>query len=420
MAACGRLAAVRKNHTLITLAALSLTACGGDESTGGNTIDATGDVQTKVQTALINAKPGDTITFKAGTYAFKEELSLTVSGVTLKGESRDTVIFDFAQQTTGNANGFSARDVTGLVIDGITFRDSVGDGVRIERSKNITVRNVKVLWTGGSATDNGAYGIYPVRVENILIDNVDVRGASDAGIYVGQSMKAVVKNSHVEGNMTGIEIENTDDAEVVGNTAVDNVSGILVFNLPNLGRKTGSRTKVHDNTIMANNRAPFAVAGSIVSYVPPGTGMIMLANDDGEVHNNTITGNKSTGIIVVSCATVEILTEGAVNCADSMYDPYEEGLYVHDNTFSGNATTPVDTLAAWWLDRSKPFFDILWDGITDPSKPNADGKLNLCIQNNGSATFAQINTSQPGTVVSTSLETHACTHPALPAVQVTW
>jgi parallel beta-helix repeat protein len=330
------------------------------------------------------------------------------------------VVLDFSLQTTGNANGFSARGVQDLVLESFTVRDSKGDGIRVQDSKNVTFRNLDVHWTAGAATDNGAYGLYPVHDENVLIEDCSVKGASDAGIYVGQSNHTLVRRSHVESNVTGIEIENTDDAEVVDNVAIDNVSGILVFNLPNLVSKTGARTKVHKNRIEANNRMPFAMAGSIVSYVPAGTGMILFANDRTEVHENTFTGNASTAIVVVSCMTVQFLTDGAVNCNDPLYDSFPEGVSIHDNTITGNGTAPIGFYGIYWRDHSKPFFDIIWDGVVDPNKPNTDGSLSLCIKGNAGATFARINPTMPGTVDSTDLAAHDCTHAALPGVSVTW
>ena len=49
------------------------------------------------------------------------------------------------------------------------------------------IRRVRTEWTRGPHTENGAYGIYPVQTENVLIDESVAVGASDAGIYVGQS-----------------------------------------------------------------------------------------------------------------------------------------------------------------------------------------------------------------------------------------
>src|SRR3546814_1516361 len=80
------------------------------------------------------------------------------------------------------------------------------------------MRRVRAEWTGGPSTDNGAYGLYPVQVDNVLIEDSVVKGASDAGIYVGQSTNIIVRNNRAEGNVAGIEIENSTGADVYGNT----------------------------------------------------------------------------------------------------------------------------------------------------------------------------------------------------------
>ena len=63
----------------------------------------------------------------------------------------------------------------------------------------------------------------------MLIDSCVAIGASDAGIYVGQSENIIVKNSIAEFNVAGIEIENSYYADVFNNYASNNTGGILVF-----------------------------------------------------------------------------------------------------------------------------------------------------------------------------------------------
>jgi len=46
--------------------------------------------------------------------------------------------------------------------------------------------------------------------------------AADAGSYVGQSKNVIVRNNRAESNVAGIEIENTQGADVYDNVAVDN------------------------------------------------------------------------------------------------------------------------------------------------------------------------------------------------------
>ena len=104
-----------------------------------------------------------------------------------------------------------------FTIEDLAIEDTAGDALKITDGRNITVRRVRTEWTGGPSAENGAYGIYPVQTENTLIEGSVAIGASDAGIYVGQSRNVVVRDSRAEFNVAGIEIENTVHADVWGN-----------------------------------------------------------------------------------------------------------------------------------------------------------------------------------------------------------
>ena len=88
---------------------------------------------------------------------------------------------------------------------------------------------------------------------NVLIEECVAIGASDAGIYVGQSDRIVVRNSRAEFNVAGIEIENSTNAEVTGCVATNNTGGILVFDLPGLQVVNGGEVLVHANEVVGNN-----------------------------------------------------------------------------------------------------------------------------------------------------------------------
>jgi parallel beta-helix repeat protein len=128
-------------------------------------------------------------------------------------------------------------------------------------------------------------------------------GIRDAALYVGQSRDIVVKGNEVYGNVTGIEIENSVNAVVEGNYAHDNTGGILVFLLPNNPSKVGTDTKVVNNRVTSNNHPNFGDPNAIVSQVPPGTGIFIMAADRTEVTGNEVRGNDSFGVAVVSLAS---------------------------------------------------------------------------------------------------------------------
>ena len=132
-----------------------------------------------------------------------------------------------------------------------------------------TFRALHVAWTAGDGTD-GAYGLYPVQSTNVLIEGCTVQGASDSGVYVGQSTSIVVRHNTVLGNVAGIEIENSFDADVYENESHHNTAGILVFDLPGLQQEGGHGIRVFSNDIHENNTQNFAAKGDIVSMVPAG------------------------------------------------------------------------------------------------------------------------------------------------------
>ena len=236
--------------------------------------------------------------------------------------------------------------------------------------------------------------------------------ARDAGIYVGQSTEILVKDSEAYGNVAGIEIENSTDAEVVNNHVHDNTAGILVFNLPGLPVQDGKRAKVHDNLVENNNEPNFGEEGTTVEKVPEGIGIMLLATDDNEVHNNQIKGNNSVGILTVNY--LEALF-GLPN--DAKYNKYPEGNFIHDNEFTGNGTDP-NVLIQGASGGLMPIPDIVWDGCVDPAAVD-DGHLVNCIKDNtagaAAATYASADLCGMPSMVSTDATKVTCEYEPLPS-----
>ncbi len=229
----------------------------------------------EVQTAMIEIAPGGTLAFGEGTFSFEVDLSLDVDGVTIRGAGQDKTTLSFARQTTGAQGILVTGDA--FTIQDIGIEDSPGDALKILGGDGVTIQRVRVEWTAGPKETNGAYGLYPVQCKNVLIEDSIVEGASDAGIYVGQSERIVVRNNVARNNVAGIEIENSSQADVTGNTATANTGGVLVFNLPGLQVENGHGTRVYGNEIFENNTPNFAPVGNIVGTVPTGTGIALLA-----------------------------------------------------------------------------------------------------------------------------------------------
>jgi len=342
-----------------------------------------GDVQEKLQTALLDAKPGDVVQLAAGRYELTDGLSLDVDNVTIKGAGPAATVLSYKGQK-GSGEGLLITSDKVTVRD-LGVEDTRGDGIKSKGSDQISFVNVRVEWTGGPKETNGAYGVYPVSSTNVLIDKVVVRGASDAGIYVGQSKNIIVKNSRAEFNVAGIEIENSMNADVFDNVATRNTGGILVFDLPGLPQMGGHSTRVFRNKVVNNDTPNFAPKGNIVAGVPVGTGVMLMANRNVHVFENEIDGNQSSAVMLVSYR---------FKYDDKNYNPLPRDIVVRDNKIGRNGWDPQfaggkEIAAA--LGGSAP--PVMWDGVT--SVPGQPGVARVSIRQ---GPVANLRLPEPGAV----------------------
>lgn len=336
----------------------------------------------ELQTRLIEAVPGDVIQLEEGHYQLRRQLDLAADKITFRGRGPDKTILSFQGQSLGAAG----MEVTGnhFVMEGLAIEDTAGNGLKILGAKNVTLRDVRIEWTGKQTSANGAYGFYPVQCEHVLIERCTAIGASDAGIYVGQCRNVIVRFCHAEKNVAGIEIENTINADVSGNVAVNNSGGLLVFDLPGLQQKRGQNVRVFKNRVSENNHVNFADPGGAVASVSPGTGIMVMGTDYVEVFENEIHKNDTVSVLMISLKSLD------KKISDPAFKPTSNFISIHHNRISGGGTRPAGTLGKR-LDQilGKPFPDILWDGV----RPDGDVRHALYIAENGAASFVNFNLS---------------------------
>lgn len=381
-----------------------LAACGQDEVPMPEL-----SFEESLQQQLIEAQAGDVIEIPEGVHEMTRSLSLNVSGVTIRGAGIDASVLSFSNQIQG-AEGLlvSAND---FVIEDLAIEDTVGDAIKINQSRNVVIRNVRTEWTGGPLSTNGAYGIYPVQSQNILIDGAVAIGASDAGIYVGQSEQIIVRNSRAEYNVAGIEIENSTFADVYDNVATNNTGGILVFDLPDIPVQGGRNTRIFNNQIINNNVDNFAPVGNIVASVPAGTGLMVMANDSIEVFGNNFTNNQTANVLIVSYLL------GGRTTDDTNYDPYPEAIFIHDNQYVGGGNAPdSEPLQMLQAATGQAIPDIVWDGMVLGGKTP---QQILCIQETPFPTFVNLDASNDFAAPSFDGGVHNCVLPNLSVISLT-
>lgn len=315
-----------------------------------------------LQETLILAQPGDVVELGEGRFTLIDGLSLDVDGVTVRGAGMQKTILDFTDQQ-GAGEGLLVTS------DNVTLRDfavenAKGDAIKSKGADNIVYYRLRVAWTGGPKETNGAYGLYPVEGTGVLIDGCMVSGASDAGIYVGQSKDITVRYSVVEYNVAGIEIENSRNAIVHHNLATRNTGGILVFDLPGLPVMGGGNVTISDNVVVDNDTPNFAPPGNIVAGVRRGTGIMVMANEDVTVTRNRIDRNPTSAVMIISYPNA---------FDDERYNPAPRNVLIADNLMGRNGYDPqfegAPQLLAAFGGSLPP---VLWDGLGD--EPVARGK----------------------------------------------
>lgn len=349
---------------------------------------------TRLQEALILAAPGDVIELGEGRFTLTDGLSLDVDGVTVRGAGMDKTVLDFTAQE-GSGEGLLVTS------DNVTLRDFAvenpkGDGIKSKGADMIVYSGIRVEWTGGPKATNGAYGIYPVESTGVLVTNSKVSGASDAGIYVGQSRDITVSENIVTYNVAGIEIENSRNALVENNIASRNTGGLLVFDLPGLPVMGGGNVILRENIVADNDTPNFAPPGNIVASVRRGTGVLVMANDGVLIEDNAFENNPTAHVMVIAYVQ---------KFDDPRYNPYARNVIVGPNAFGRGGDDPQldgkEQLLGAFGGALPP---VLWDGIEEDGNglKIAEGVTGWTL--NLKKPGQSIAEAQPGPLMLTPLE----------------
>ncbi|GAB7220015.1 parallel beta-helix domain-containing protein [Vibrio comitans] len=269
---------------------------------------------------------------------FKMNNQLTVDSkqnLVLRGAGLNKTYLDFSN--VDGKDGIAISGGNNIVVSDLQIAEASKNGLKADGVDGLIVRDVAAVWMevprGRDENGNlrGTYGIYPVKSQNVLIENTWSYGSADAGIYVGQTIGAVVRNNVAEKNIAGIEIENTSSVDVYNNLAIGNTGGVLVFDLPGattIGRLVDD-VRIFDNDIRDNNLENYVhttcnngLGGcGVVGIVPPGTGMVLLSGRNTEIFNNTIINHDSMAVALTSYLLVNDNIDSYVGVDTSIMPP---------------------------------------------------------------------------------------------------
>ncbi len=319
-----------------------------------------------IQQAVDRAHEGDRIFIHPGIYRETGRPCPTESGdcavviqkdnISLIGrpnKNRPVVLEHSGDQHQGIAVGLTgdascltdeSQRVHGSLISRIEVNGFEGDGVFLFCVDGWRVTHV-------SAKDNLEYGIFPSHVGQGRVDHSFASGSNDTGIYIGQSHDVEIDHNTATANVSGFEIENSSNVFAHENESFGNTGGLLSFTLPGLDVKSNHDNEVANNNIHDNDKPNTCVEPEdAVCAVPPGTGLLIIAGDTNNVHNNAVTGNNTFGIAVANYCT-----GNPCSPPPSDIDLFSDGNRIVSNVATGNGSNPAPSVPGVFA------VDLAWD-----------------------------------------------------------
>lgn len=307
------------------------------------TVGATGD-HTSIQEAVDAADAGDVVLIDPGVYS--EAVVVEVDELVIRGRDRNSVVVDGGFESS---TGFDVRS-DGVVVENLTIRNYVGDGIRFARGDDSALTGYRVSFV--TSHNNGGSGITAVGATRGQIDDSYVGGNAHAGVAISSCSPcdALVRRVRAEHNGLGVTTANASDVLVAENESVGNRVGIAVASQS--GGATPSTNDVLVGNLVVDNNDPLAPESSETYRPIFGTGIAVVGAADAVVERNTVVGNQRAGILVIPAADVLFgggadfpvvgtvvrgnVAEGAATAGDLVLAMLDSSVGPDGNCFEGN------------------------------------------------------------------------------------
>lgn len=187
-----------------------------------------------IQEAIDAAASGDVICVGSGTYP--GQINISTSGITLRADDASV------PEIENGTYGILVANADNVTIDGFIVRDFNNDGIRVENSAGVVIRNNDMTNNGKAVSSLNAprlhitgnilndqrlafrqgFGIEITESDSVLIDLNTISENPSDGIRLLQSRHIAVQNNEINANNgTGVHLLESDSVVVAGNMIVD-------------------------------------------------------------------------------------------------------------------------------------------------------------------------------------------------------
>jgi hypothetical protein len=256
----------------------------------------------RIQDAVNEAKPGDTIKVAHGTYREGVKIKGTAKRyIKLIGDPKDPSKVVLEGKGTKVANGIQINGAWNVTVNGFQAQHYSANGFFAVNTKNYVFTNLKAFLVG-------VYGIYAFNTVGGEMSNSEAAWNSDSGFYIGQTppqakpVRSTVKNITSYGNVLGWSGTNMRYVTITKSKFYNNGTGVVPNALSSEKYPPAEENIITDNDIFWNNfnyyaGAPFKVrppAADSTDY-PVGVGVLLFGGRKNRVENNRIYGNWLVG-----------------------------------------------------------------------------------------------------------------------------
>jgi hypothetical protein len=268
----------------------------------------------RIQDAVNEARPGDTIKVAHGTY--REGVIVANAGkryIKIIGDPKapSKVVLEAKGMKKKAANGIYIHDAAHVTVNGLTARHFNANGFFALRADNYTFTNLRAYLVG-------VYGVYAFHTVGGTISDSEAAWNSDSGFYIGETppqakpVRSIVKNITSYGNVLGWSGTNMRYVTITDSKFYNNGAGIVPNALDSEKYPPAENNVITRNEVFWNNfdyyqGAPWKARKTAVGNVPfpIGVGVLLFGGRGNEVTENKVYGNWLVGIGALQALTLQ-------------------------------------------------------------------------------------------------------------------